>query len=159
MYITYDYNPPPPPAPLRPKNAPPEPPRDHRYHLKYEYKYKDGKMTEEILYANNGKLVIRIIYKRKSDTELEILTYDSKGDLNQKFVHTLDKAGNEIAEFNPDLIPGKPYGDRRSVTRYDASDPTGNWTKKTVSFYRVQNNGTDPIPTTYLTYRTITYYK
>jgi hypothetical protein len=159
LYITYSYDPPPPPAPLRPRNAPPDPPRDHRYELKYEYKYKNGKMTEENYYANSGKQTTHIVYDWKSDASYEMLVYTSDGKLNQKFVRTLDKAGNEVEELNPDLIPGKPYGDNRSVTRYDAFDSAGNWTKKTVTFYKVLTNGTEPIPTTYITYRTITYYK
>jgi len=158
-YITHDYDPPPPPAPLRPKNAAPEPPRDYRYTIKYEYKYKSGKMTEEMLYANNGKLLTRTVYNWKSDASYEMMVYNSDGKLNQKYVRSLDKAGNEIEEFNPDLILGKPYGNRRSATRYDAFDPAANWTKKIVSFYKHLNTGTEREQSTYITYRTIIYYK
>lgn len=159
MYISYAYDPPPPPAPLRPRNAPPEPPRDHRYETKYEYTYKNGKMTEEIRYANSGKLVTRVVYNWTGDNQVEELIFDSRGELNRKYVRTYDKAGKEIEKFSPDTIPGKPYGDTRSVTRYDAFDTAGNWTKKTVVMYRVSDNGTAAERSTYITYRTISYYK
>lgn len=159
MYISYTYDPPPPPAPLRPKNAPPEPPRDHRYQTKYEYKYKNGKMAEEIVYANSGKQINRIFYNWIGDDQLETIIPNSRDEVIHKSVRTFDNAGNEVEKFTPDMITGKPYGDSRSVTRYDAFDSAGNWTRKTVVMSKVSNNGTAAERSTYITYRTITYYK
>jgi hypothetical protein len=110
--IRHEYDPPAMAMPPGAPNAPPDPPRDPRYDYKYENKYTNGKKTEHILFDNSGELLTRTVFNWKGKTEVEVLLYTSSGELNQKYVRSFDKDGNEIDELNTDLIPGKPYGNR-----------------------------------------------
>jgi hypothetical protein len=157
--IRHPYDPPAPMAPARPPNAPPDPPRDTRYSIKYEVKYANGRMSERLTYGNAGNLWTRAVYSWKDKNQVEVLVYTSKGDLSQKWTRTYDKDGNEIEAFTPDLIPGKPYGNKRYVMKYEAYDKAGNWTRKTLVINKVSDDGTEIETGTYITYRTITYYE
>jgi len=150
-----------PPAPMpRPKapNAPPDPPRDNRYSTKHEIKCANGRISEKLTYGNAGNLWTRAVYNWKDKNQVEVLVYTSKGELNQKWIRTYDKNGDEVEAFTPDLIPSKPYGNRRYVTKYDAYDKAGNWTTKTMVLKKVSEDGTEVEIGTYITHRTINYY-
>jgi len=153
-YIQYSYNPPPPAA--IPSKIQPEIKRDIRYTTSYEKKYRNGKLIEEIIYGNNGIVWLRHVLNYK-DNQLEFLVYSSDGKLNQKYVSTLDKKDLIIEETIFDVLPNKPYGDKKYSYVYEF-DKQGNWIKKITS-KEITENGKTFFKPLYLNYRTISYYE
>lgn len=151
-YLKYSYNPPP---PIAVSSAQVEPPSDSHYSMSYEKKYKNGKLTEEILYRNNGKVITRRIYEYKNKN-IEESVYTADGKLNQKYIYLTDKNGQILERSDFDIIPNKPYGDKRYSYNYEF-DKQGNWIKKTAS-KEVTENGKTFFKPLYIYYRTITYF-
>ncbi len=152
-YVKYPYNPPPPAA--APSRQQPEPKRDLRYSTSYEKKYKEGKLTENIFYGNNGIAWQRQVSNYK-DNQLEFLVYSGDGIINRKVVSTLDKKGLIVEETSFDVKTDKPYADRKYSYAYEF-DRKGNWIKKITSNEVTENSKTFFKPL-YVYYRTITYY-
>lgn len=130
---------------------------DLRYDYKHEYKYKDGKLVEDAMIRNNGKLWLRYVYNYKGN-EMEELVYDENGKLNQKYLSVLDDKGNEIENISFDVLKIRNNGDEKYVIKYDSFDEKGNWTKRT-RLKVVTENGKQILKPYYSTYRTFTYYQ
>lgn len=154
--INYEYNPPPAMAPSGPVKPAPNA-RDVRISDSYTYKYVEGKLSEMQMYYNTGKPGMRYTYTRTGNT-LEKLAFDDKGELNQKYVYRLDKAGNEVEDLRIDLTPQRYYGDEKFIFKYDSFDHKGNWTKRTASQIYVVN-GKEIAKPAFIHVRTITYFK
>ncbi len=152
-YVKYPYNPPP---PMAAPSAQAEPPADSRYSMSYEKKYKDGKLVEEVLYRSNGKVITRTTYEYK-DNQYEQSVYTADSKLNQKYVYVIDKNGQIVQRSDFDVLPNKPYGDKKYSYVYEY-DKQGNWIKKTTS-KEVTENGKTFFKPLYVYYRTITYYE
>jgi hypothetical protein len=131
-------------APSAPK------PADERYHSRYEYKYENGFLKEELVYFNDGDLSSRIVHNRNGN-KTEQLYYDKDGKIHLRYIFLLDAKGNIIEEHGYDKT-GKKIEPRYSY-KYEAFDAQGNWTKRVVSEWK--NRAFVP---TSITYRTITYY-
>jgi len=151
--IQYEYDPPP---MMMPRLAgEPERKSDPRYSSKLAYKYDDkGRLVETLRYWNDGRLGSRTVVSYK-DGKRESLSYGLNGELNSKYVETLDEKGNVVEES---------YFDTKTDTvrtrysyAYDSFDAQGNWTKKTTSKW-VTKDGQEQFAPAYVTYRTITYY-
>lgn len=128
---------------------------DPRYEYSFEYKYKDGKLIEEQMVFNNGKNGLRYV-SNYTGNQVEKMVYTEKGELNQKYLLTLDKDGNEIEEINYGLSNYKLYGDSKYRYSYEFDDK-GNWIKKITSKETTENGVTSFKPSS-TTYRTITYF-
>ena len=152
-YVKYPYNPPP---PMALPTAQAEPAFDSRFSMSYEKKYKAGKLIETILYASNGKIITRTTYEYK-DNQYEQSVYTADGKLNQKYIYKIDKYGQILERFDFDILPNKPYGDKKYSYVYEF-DKKGNWIKKTTS-KEVTKNGKTFFKPLYVYYRTITYYE
>ncbi|HQU85317.1 MAG TPA: hypothetical protein PKY59_19410 [Pyrinomonadaceae bacterium] len=152
---SYEYNPP--PAAPAPKSKTEEPPQkaNPNYEYGFEYKYKDGKMIEKQLFYNNGKKGMRYVYNY-SENQIERLVYTQEGELNQKYLITLNKNGDEIEEINYGLKNYKYYGDRKYRYEYEYDDK-GNWLKRFM-LIEVSENGATTYKRASVTYRTITYF-
>ena len=152
-YIKYSYNPPP---PMAVPSAQVEPPSDSRYSISYEKKYKNGKLIEKILYGNNGKVITRTTYEYK-DNQIEQTIYTADGKLNQKYVYLTDKHGQVLERSDFDVLPNRPYGDKKYSYVYEF-DKYGNWIKKTTS-REITENGKTFFKPVYIYYRAISYYE
>ena len=151
-YISYENDPP--PVAASPRSAAPKP-RDTRYDLKYLYTYKNGKLVEIQLIRNDGTPSTKTIYKYNG-SEVETTVFSEDGKLNQKYVYKLDEKGNHVEEFDADVL--NFYGDRKTSISYDEFDDHGNWTKATKTLVTIKD-GKEIRKSTWITYRTITYYK
>lgn len=151
-YISYENDPP--PGAAAPRSAAPKP-RDTRYGLKYLYTYKNGKLAEIQLIQNDGSPSTKTVYKYNG-SEVEMTVFGENGKLNQKYVYKLDDKGNHIEEFDADVLSF--YGDRKTTISYDEFDDHGNWTKATKTLVTIKD-GKEIRKSTWITYRTITYYK
>ena len=71
---------------------------------KWKYKYdKDGNMTESNKYDENGDLTSKWKYKYDKDGNItESNTYDENGDLTYKYTYKYDKDGNRTESNNYD---------------------------------------------------------
>lgn len=156
--IRHPYDPPPALAPPGAPGAAPPPKRDPRYQTKYEDKYANGKLSERLMYGNTGQLWTRTLYNWKDKDQVEILIYTSTGELNQKYTRRYDNSGDEIEQMSFDQSTQKYYGNRRTVTKYESYDKTGNWTKRTFTIKKVAEDGTETLVGSYASYRTITYH-
>jgi hypothetical protein len=130
---------------------------DDRYSFRYDYTYADGRLTEERMTLSNGEPDNRWTYEWKG-TELTENIYDELGKLNRGYVHVFDQKGNEIEEQE---IHGSRFGSRHGETRqfkYETFDKNGNWTKQ-ITLKPAIEDGKEFYKPSYITYRTITYYK
>ncbi len=152
--IRYEYDPPSAMISTASNNAG-KPKSDNRYEYKHEYKYENGKLIEKQLIFNNGKPSNRSVYNFTGN-QVEQLIYTGDGELNQRYVVTLDEKGNEIEEINYDLSKQKFYGDRKYSYAYEF-DGKGNWTKRTTSKWTTENGKSFYKPSS-VSYRTITYF-
>lgn len=146
-----------PPPPVMPKSKIEEPLKtaDTRYDYSFEYKYVNGRLTEKQLISNRGDLGTRNVYNY-ANNQVEELVYAKGGDLNQKYLVTFDKDGNEIEKIFFGLKNVDIYGDRKQ--RYDYEfDNKGNWIKQTAT-REITRNGTTSTQPGYIKYRTIIYY-
>lgn len=128
---------------------------DPRYQYSYEYKYVDGRLSEMQLISNIGRIVSRTVYNY-SKNQVERLVFTPEGNLNQKYLVTLDEKGNGIEEINFGLANFKYYGDRKYRYSYEF-DKQGNWIKKTTTM-EVLENGVTLFKPYSVYYRTITYW-
>lgn len=151
----YEYDPPPMMAMPKSKNEEPVKKSDPRYEYSFEYKYKDGKLIERQMYFNNGKKGLRYV-SNYNGNQVEKLVYTEKGELNQKYLETLDKDGNETEEISYGLSNYKYYGDKKYRYAYEF-DEKGNWIKRTTSTETTENGVTSFKPSS-VSYRTITYF-
>jgi hypothetical protein len=152
---SYEYDPPP-AAPSKPKFDDGNPVKpDNRYQRSYEYKYVNGNLVEEQLVSNSGKKGMRYVYNRK-ENQIETLVFTSEGELNQKYLATIDKNGNEIEEILFGLKNKDIYGDRKYRYNYEF-DKQGNWIKM-VATIETNENGVTSFKSAYVKYRTITYW-
>src|ERR1044072_27530 len=85
---------------------------DTRYDYSLEYKYVKGKLAQMQLISNRGEPGMRYVYNH-SNNQIERLVYTRDGELNQKYLITLDKDGNEIEETFFGLQTVDIYGDRK----------------------------------------------
>jgi hypothetical protein len=132
-----------------------ERPRDPRYDLKYEYKYDDkGRLSEQLLYGNDGRLNSRRVYKREGARLEELNYYDEEGRPGMRSLAMLDASGNESEQIYFDS-PLKGWQSKYTHT-YEF-DARGNWVKRTTTKTSIVN-GVSKEDSTYITYRTITYY-
>lgn len=118
----YEYSP---PIMALPKGKVEEPVKkpDPRYEFSFEYKYKDGKLIEDKWIFSSGKPWLRYVYNY-ADNQVEQIVYDEKDKLNQKYLVTLDKDGNEIEKTSYGVT--KIYPDQRYRYTYEFDDK-GNW--------------------------------
>lgn len=152
-FINYPYNPPPMMMP-RSEKAVPEKPADTRYSVKYEYKYDDKKrLKESVGYRNNGEIINKTVYSYDGN-KMESSTFDKDGKLYSKTIDLLDDKSNIIEHTFVYLNKSKP--DSITVYTYDSFDEKGNWTKRTIKWKNVENNGNKQ--SNYVEYRKITYY-
>ncbi len=121
----YEYSPPI-AAITKTKTEEPVKKSDSRYEYSFEYKYKDGKLAEKQMVFSNGKKGMRYVYNH-SGNQVEELVYTTEGELNQKYLVTLDKNGNEVEETSFGIT--KIYPDRKYRYTYEF-DEKGNWIKK-----------------------------
>lgn len=128
---------------------------DTRYDYSLEYKYVNGKLAQTRLISNRDEPGMRYVYNHAKN-QVERLVYTKEGDLNQKYLVTLDKDGDEIEEIYFGLTNVDIYGDRKYRYTYEFDD-RGNWIKKTATG-EVTKNGITSALTGYVKYRTITYY-
>ncbi|HEX8737668.1 MAG TPA: hypothetical protein VF721_20215 [Pyrinomonadaceae bacterium] len=152
--IRYEYDPPPAAAPKAKTNEPAAKP-DNRYEYSFEYKYVNGKLAEEQMFFNDGKKGMRYVYNHKGN-QVEKLVYTTEGELNQKYLVTLDKDGNEIEEISYGLANYNIYGDRKYRYTYEFDDK-GNWIKRITQTETTENGAASFKPGS-VTYRTITYF-
>lgn len=132
------------------KGNEPKKPADERYDSRYEYKYENGFLKEQLRYSNDGDLSQRIVYNR-SENKVEELYYNSGTKLTGKYVNLLDAKGNVTEEQGYDENGNKT--EYRYSYKYEAFDAQGNWTKRVTLEWK--NRALVP---TSITYRTITYY-
>jgi hypothetical protein len=150
-FISYESSPPPvfgPPASEKPRT------RDTRYELKYVYKYdQKGLLIELLVYGNDGSLSGRVVYERDGDNREE-LRYTGDGSLNSRTRFKIDSGGNPSEEIEFD----SPLRGWSAVYQnvYEV-DSRGNWVKRVVTHTRTFN-GSSKVDSTYVIYRTITYY-
>ena len=123
------------------------------YEYSFEYKYKDGKLIEKQMFFSSGKKGMRYVYNY-SNNQVEELVYTTEGELNQKYLVTLNKNGNEIEKTSFGVT--KVYPNRKYRYEYEF-DEKGNWIKKITSTEITENGKTTFKPTS-VTYRTITYF-
>ena len=126
---------------------------DLRFQYRNEYKYDDQKrLTEEIMFLNNGELWLRTVYKY-SPNQREQLDYSEDGRVGQRVLYRLDAKGNVLEEtvFNSE---GKPRYKTTYTYNFDAN---GNWTKRTGARFEIRNGRQLPLPGSVAS-RTITYY-
>jgi hypothetical protein len=128
---------------------------DPRYEYSFGYKYKEGKLAEKQMFFSNGKKGMRYVYNH-NDNQVEELVFTSEGELNQKYLVTIDKDGNEIEEISFGLKNYDIYGDRKYRYTYEFDDK-GNWIKKITST-ETNENGIKIFKPSAITYRTITYF-
>jgi hypothetical protein len=161
-YISYEYDPPPPPAPLRPRlpnsSAPvadTRPPADDRYALSHEYRFTNGRLTEERVFNNRGELSYKTIYVYDGNRVTETTTgpddkvrwkslevFDDKDNLTERTVFS-------TSTYYPD--------DTKYQYTYLEFDKNGNWTKREVKEKSgVYGGGTKDMH--YFEYRTISYF-
>lgn len=133
----------------KPGTKPPKEP-DPRYDFSIEYKYADGKLSEEKWLKNDGADWIKVYLTYKGN-QTEEIAYDESGKTNRHTISTFDEKGNKIEET--DLADNN----RKYVIKYDSFDEKGNWTKSTKSEATVKKGKTIYEPL-YAYYRTITYY-
>lgn len=126
---------------------------DPNYEYSFEYKYETGKMTEKQLVFSNGKKGLRYV-SNYDGNQVEKLVYTEKGELNQKYLVTLDKDGNEIEKTSYGVT--KIYPDQKYRYTYEF-DEKGNWIKKITSKETTENGVTSFKPSS-VTYQTITYF-
>lgn len=151
----YEYSPPLAALPKKIKTDEPVKKSDSRYEYSFEYKYKDGKLVERQMVFSNGKKGLRYVSDYTGD-QVEKLVYTEKGELNQKYLYTFDKDGNEIEQISFGLQNYDIYGDRKYRYTYEF-DEKGNWTKRTTSTETTENGVTSFKPSS-VSYRTITYF-
>jgi hypothetical protein len=123
---------------------------DPRYKFTIEYKYADGKLSEEKWLKNDGTDWLKAFFKYKGN-QTEEIAYDEWGRVNRHTISTLDEKGNVIEEI--DVADDK----RKYVIKYEAFDKHGNWTKNTLSEVATIN-GKQVSKPLYKHYRTTTYY-
>ncbi|MDM7920824.1 MAG: hypothetical protein QUS14_00875 [Pyrinomonadaceae bacterium] len=130
--------------------------RDPRYEFKLQYKYSGGRLSEEKMFGNDGKLWMAYAYKYAGDLKTE-LVYDEDGELNQKYAYKMDAKGNPIEYRVYDMAEN--WERVESVTRYSylEFDEKGNWTKRSVVNVIKENSVERAVPSE-IEYRTITYY-
>ena len=151
--IRYEYDPP----PMMMASPAGEPARklDPRYSYKLAYKYDDkGRLVERLRYWNDGRLGSRTVINYKDDKR-ETLSYGVNGELNNKYVETLDAKGNVVETAYYDT-KADTVRDRYSYV-YDSFDAQGNWTKKTSSKWVAKEGQGQFVPGS-VAYRTITYF-
>ncbi len=150
----YEYSP---PIMAMPKAKSEEPVRkkDPRYEYSFEYKYKDGKLVERQMIFSNGKKGLRYV-SNYTENQVEKLVYTAEGELNQKYLYTFDKNGNEIEQTSFGLKNYDIYGDRKYRYTYEF-DEKGNWIKRITST-EVSENGVTSFKPSSVTYRTIIYF-
>jgi hypothetical protein len=129
---------------------------DTRYEFKYEYTYKSGKLVEMQLISNTGEKYIRHVYKYEGN-QREEAAYLNDGELNRKYLYTLDDKGNDIERIDFDVRQTEPSISRKFRYKYEAYDKQGNWTKRTFSRLEIEN-GKEVSKVLAIEYRTITYY-
>lgn len=129
---------------------------DFRYDLKYEYKYKNGRLVELQLFDNKGSKSMRYTYKYKQN-HVEKLAYTEDGELNSKYLYIFDEKGNENGRIDFDVR--QPQIPESSKFQYQniIFDEKGNWTKRIFSELEVEN-GKEVYRPIAIEYRTITYY-
>ncbi len=149
----YEYDPP----MAMPKAKSEEPVRkpDLRYEYSFEYKYKGRKLVERQMVFSSGKKGLRYV-SNYTGNQVEKLVYTAEGDLNQKYLYTFDKDGNEIEQVSYGLSNYKFYGDRKYRYTYEF-DEKGNWIKRITSTETTENGMTSFKPSS-VSYRTITYF-
>ena len=142
---------------MMPKSKTEEPVKkaDSRYEYSFEYKYKDGKLIERQMLFSNGTKGLRYV-SNYSGNQIEKLVYTEKDELNQKYLYTFDKDGNEVEQVSYGLSNYKFYGDRKYRYTYEL-DGKGNWTKRITSTESTENGVTSFRPSS-VSYRTITYF-
>lgn len=148
----YEYDPPPVAIPKSKTDETDKKPNPN-YEYSFEYKYKDGKIIEKQMFFSSGKKGMRYVYNY-SNNQVEELVYTTEGELNQKYLVTLDKNGNEIEETSFGVT--KVYPDRKYRYEYEF-DEKGNWIKK-ITLTEITENGETTFKPTSITYRTITYF-
>jgi len=129
---------------------------DPRYSLKYEYKYENGKLVEIQLSSNTGEKYNRPVYKYKGNQREEEV-YLNDGELNRKYLYTLNGKGDDIERIDFDVRQAQPSVSGKFRYKYEAYDKQGNWTKRTFSRIEIKN-GKEVSKVLAIEYRTITYY-
>lgn len=150
--IRHEYDPP--PVMVGGGSGEPEREPDPRYTYKFAYRYDGkGRLAEEVLYDNRGKLWLRYLYKYEGNKK-ETLGYSADGSLNRKYVSTLDDKGNEVEVSFYDAEDGSV---RERYSYSYESDAKGNWIKRTAAKWAAKDGREQFVPYS-IDYRTITYY-
>jgi len=127
---------------------------DSQYTYKFKYKYdKDGNVSEEAWYRNDGSLWLKYVYKVKG-TRKEELVYSEDGSLNQKYAYNLNDKGDKVEMLVYDTE--KNSVGSKETYKYVEFDSKGNWTKRITSEGEKESNfSLRPLK---VTYRTISYF-
>ena len=127
--------------------------KDPRYQHKFEFKYDEkNRLTEKTEFFSNGDVMERYVYKYEGNQKEE-LVYAENGSLIRRHLYRLDDKGNpvESTDFAPE-------GSVRSKTSYSYEfDSNGNWTKRTMSRNETDER-LRRLETPNIQVRTITYY-
>lgn len=127
---------------------------DPRYSFKYKYKYdRDGNISEEAYYQNDGSLWMTYVYTTKGK-EKEELAYDKNGSLNQKLVRKFDDQNNEIEIIYYDTKNNEING--KVTFKYIEFDAKGNWTKR--QSFEGDKEGKFVMKPSEVSYRKLIYY-
>ncbi len=129
---------------------------DPRYEYKYKYKYIDNKLSEMQMIYNTGINGMRYVYYY-SEKQMEEFAYSDNGKLNQKFLRNFDDQGNEVRLISYAVWQPDGSNDTIYVYKYKSFDKSGNWTQRTLSKVKMENDKEIIIPVAE-EYRTITYY-
>lgn len=103
---------------------------------------------------SSGKKGMRYVYYNHDGDRIEQLVYTTAGELDQKYLVTLDKHGNEIEQTSYGIT--KIYPDRKHRYTYEFDDQ-GNRIKRT-TLTEVVENGTKTFKPSSVSYRTISYF-
>lgn len=131
----------------------PHPPRDNRFTYRYEYKYDgNGRITDWFMFQNDESLWQHRTYNY-SGGKREMKSFGEDGELNDRSVDVLDKAGNPVEETS--------YDDKNKLVGVTVStyvfDKIGNWVTKK-QFDKTKGKGKVVLKLSSIEHRTITYY-
>ncbi len=144
--IRYPYNP---PAPTLPK------PKDLRYDLKFKYVFDEqGRVKESKYFRNNGELSSKTL-TNYDENKTEAQSFNPQGELVSKTFQTFDENGNLLESVFQALKPKTL--EYKAVYKYEAVDEKGNWTRRILSEWRMEDGKSFYVPVK-IQYRTFAYY-
>lgn len=133
-------------------------PRDDRYTSMFELKMdENGRIKEKLIYGNDSLVytTVKYIY---GDKKLETVTTNYEGKKREREELTFDANGRITSLVESLYGSGQKKIEWRDTFKFDVFDQQGNWTKRSGTYEMFENEKLDD-RSTYIEYRTITYYK